>query len=189
MTIPHNIIVVDPEDTIRALLDEYFSSQGYRVFGVATLSDGCRLVADDKSRIILLDSGLSPKDTVDSIDRLNRIRSDLRIIVITGYPTLDGVIEALRHGVFDVVIKPFRLADLNETVKRAMLSSEQDQVDDTLRDRISTLEKLLVENGISLPDAEKEASLNPDRVLNYASATGSSVQKVPAGKENDIKNE
>jgi DNA-binding NtrC family response regulator len=158
MTELHSIIVIDPEESIRNLLGDYFGGLGYQVRPAGSLNAGLDLILAGRGGVVLIDAGPSTEEAMEKIDRLRQANPDLRIIMITGFPTLDGVIEALRHGIFDVVVKPFRLGDLKETVQRALAPSDEFRTASELRKRVVFLENLLKENGISSAEARKVSS-------------------------------
>ncbi len=162
-----NIVVIDPEEFIRQLLGEYFEELGYEVKAVARVSDGLEIISAGNVEVALIDTGsASDRNYLDAVDRLRVARPGLKVVLITGYPTLDGVINALRHGVYDIVVKPFRLEDLKETVDRACQPSVESDVENQLRGRIRLLEELLQKNGIKIPG-------------------GKSTLKGPADKQSD----
>ena len=74
---------------------------------------------------------------------------------MTGYPTIDSSIEALRLGAYDYIIKPFKLQELRELIERAIKEQQLHAEIDTLRGRIAGIEQELREyrNGNS-PHAE-----------------------------------
>jgi FixJ family two-component response regulator len=66
------------------------------------------------------------------IDFIRKRRMNTLIVVITGYATIDSVIEALRSGAYDYIIKPFSAELLRFTLKRAFdyitIRDEQDRL-------------------------------------------------------------
>jgi DNA-binding NtrC family response regulator len=151
MTSSRSIIVIDPEETIRDILHEYFSEFGYEVCLAQNTSEGLSFVTAGAASVLLVDAGPSSQDTMEAVDKLRAARPGVRIVLITGCPTLGGIIEALRHGVFDIIVKPFRLGDLKETIERAAHPSAEEAACDLIREKLTLLEKLIEENGIELP--------------------------------------
>lgn len=153
MTPLKNIVVIDPEEFIRQLLGEYFEQLGYTVNSAALVSEGLEIISSQNAEVVLIDTGsTSNKNSLEAVDRLREARPGLKVVLITGYPTLDGVINAVRKGVFDIVVKPFRLEDLKETVNRACQPSAESETANQLRNRIRRLESLLEEHGIKIPN-------------------------------------
>lgn len=179
MASKENIIVIDSEESIRKLMSDYFEALGYRVHTTTGISEGNDIISANKISVALLDTGPSPGAVIKSIDRLKQNHPGLKVILITGYPTIDAIINALRHGVFDIVVKPFRLDDLKEIVGKALTSSEENEKMDQFRRRIELLENLLRMNGITVP---KDGEYLSDAVP----SSPESVQVQGVGKQPEI---
>jgi len=151
---PESILVIEPDDSIRDLLKDYFDGLGYKVSPAAGISEGLEIVSDGGVSVVVMDTNSSPDQILEAVDNFRRVRPGLHIILITGCPTLQSIIDALRHGVFDIVVKPFRLADLQGIISRALIPSTEAAASDRLLDRIRQLENALHEHGLPVPDPE-----------------------------------
>jgi DNA-binding NtrC family response regulator len=145
-----SILVLDTEESIRSLLQEYFTRLGHVVHQAASVSRALEIIAASRVRVIVLDIGIAGGFDLVNLDRLRQAQTDLRFILLTGYPTLDMAVEAIRHGAFDFIIKPFRLEDLRGSVQRAMTTPSAPRIQ-PLRDRIAILEDALRRHGITPP--------------------------------------
>jgi DNA-binding response OmpR family regulator len=76
----------------------------------------------------------------------------LKIILLSGSPTVESVIDALRMRVFDFVVKPFYLKDLKEIVDRALTGTRERTTTGIMRRRIDMLETMLQRHGLTPPD-------------------------------------
>ena len=159
-----SIIVIDPEEFIRDLLREYFGKLGYRVFSVADVPTALGIMASQVIPVALVDLGISPQCGMTSIGELRRASSDLQIVVLTGCPTLDSVIGAFRSGVFDLVVKPFRLDELRGIVGRAMMQAQEQAVRANLRRRVGDLEDILKRHGLTPPADERHVAESHEAV-------------------------
>jgi DNA-binding NtrC family response regulator len=83
---------------------------------------------------------------MDGIETLKQIRESAPgavAIVMTGYPTIESSIEALRHGACDYVIKPFKLNELKSSIENALEGHKFESEIDKLKGRITELESEL----------------------------------------------
>ena len=137
------ILVIDDEHFIRDLLVDFFGKGEY---SVVTAEDGERGIAQCRAGrfdAALVDLKMPDKTGTDVLAELRTIDPNLPIIIMTGYPTIDASIEAIRRGAQDFVVKPFRLQDLKERVDRAIRSRSVTRDIDELRARLSAIEKEL----------------------------------------------
>lgn len=127
------VLVVDDDPTIRNMLGDYLSSEGYRV---ATAQDGeamRREIERATPDLVLLDLKLPREDGL-SLARFLRERYDVGIIMVTGAGSVVDRIVGLEVGADDYVAKPFDPRELLARIKsvlRRMQSRPAAGVDDS----------------------------------------------------------
>ena len=118
------VLVVDDEADIRALISEILSDEGYGVT-VAGNAEEAR-ASRDASRfdLILLDIWMPDTDGITLLREWNEA-GDLNcpVVIMSGHGTVDTAVEATRLGAFDFVEKPLSLAKLLRTVEGAIESA------------------------------------------------------------------
>ncbi len=130
------VLVIDDEVFIRELLEEYFSRLDFEVVTAESGDQGIERVSADRFSTALVDLKMPGKDGIETLREIRQIDPNCMIIVMTGYPTIDSSIEALRAGAYDYIIKPFKLSELREVVERAIkeycLKAEIEQIQDNI---------------------------------------------------------
>jgi DNA-binding response OmpR family regulator len=114
------LLIVDDELLIRDLLYDYFSA---RDFDIAVAENGQRalaLVEKERFDTVILDLKIPDLDGLELTERIRKQKGDLPIIMITGYPSLESAIEALRRRVDDYFVKPVNLTHLRRAVEAAV---------------------------------------------------------------------
>jgi DNA-binding NtrC family response regulator len=117
-----SILVVDDDDLIRGFLTDFFVGLGYEVETADCGRDG--LLKFEPQRYDLVISDLMMPD-ISGIEVLKGIMAQdpkTLFFLITGYPTVETAIEAIKGGAYDYVVKPFNLEDLKIKVERALLT-------------------------------------------------------------------
>ncbi len=114
----YRILVVDDELLIRDLLYDFFTSQGWDI----VVADGGQKAIDylknQKFDVVLTDLKMPDIDGMDLTGRIRSLYNDLPVIIMTGYPSLDSAVEALRFKVDDYIVKPFNVNQLFKIVKK-----------------------------------------------------------------------
>ncbi len=113
------ILVVDDQSSVRQLLQEYLTEQGFRVI---TAEDGQRALyaaRHDQPDLILLDI-MMPK--MDGYQFLRQYRQERQtpIIIITAREEETDAVLGLDLGADDYVIKPFRMRELMARIRAVM---------------------------------------------------------------------
>jgi two-component system response regulator HydG len=124
------IVIVDDDLEMRSLLTDYLQAEGFETvaFPVATdaleaLSPGGSLSADlpeGDIDMIVSDIKMPQMDGLEFTTRLQQLRPELPVILITAFGSIETAIEAMRRGAFHYVVKPFKLAEMGVNVDRAV---------------------------------------------------------------------
>lgn len=108
---PTNILVVDDDDALRALLMDYLRSHGLDVSGVGTATEAQQAISTGTYTLILLDLGLPDGDGLD-LARQWRQSLDVAIICLTGRSEEADRVMGLELGADDYITKPFSLREV-----------------------------------------------------------------------------
>ena len=117
----NRILIVDDEPDFRTLLVEALASMGYSPEGADTAEAAIQMAKLRHYAIIFTDlnmpGGLSGLDLINTIQEID---SRTFCILMTGYATTESAIQALKRGAYDFIQKPFKLAELDASLVRAL---------------------------------------------------------------------
>ena len=113
------VLVVDDEDTILDSSVSVLEHEGYDVRGVYRGSEAELTLREGTSDIIMLDLYMSGVSGMQLLRTALEARPDAIVILITGRPSVETSIQALRDGAWDYLPKPFSAAQLRVLVGRA----------------------------------------------------------------------
>lgn len=114
-----NILVVDDEEIIRSLLFNTLTDMGYNVEVVSCGEEALEKVKHMPFEILITDLKMPGIHGIEVAKKFKEINSNICIIVITGYSSVETAVEAMRQGVYDYITKPFGLDELRIIVNRA----------------------------------------------------------------------
>lgn len=115
------VLVVDDEAAIRDSLAEYLSRQNeFRVVTAADGQEALQLLRPGRFDCAFVDLRLPGLDGLELLSRFKAQDPTLPVVIITGYPTLDGAIEAMRQGASDFLIKPIKPELVKATLERVV---------------------------------------------------------------------
>ncbi|MGB2980818.1 MAG: response regulator [Candidatus Zixiibacteriota bacterium] len=134
------ILVVDDELFVRELLLEFLSSEGYEVSLADSGEKAVKLMQSEPADVVLVDLKMPGIDGIETLRQIKKTAPDALAIVMTGYPTIDSSIEALRCGAYDYVVKPFKLNDLKSSIEKALEEHKLKDQTTRLKERIAHLE-------------------------------------------------
>ena len=115
-----NILVVDDEANIRALIDEILSEEGYEVTTAADARAARAARKEQDFDLILLDIWMPDTDGISLLKEWSENGTDGTVVMMSGHGTVDAAVEATRLGAVDFVEKPVSLSKLLRTVEKAL---------------------------------------------------------------------
>jgi CheY-like chemotaxis protein len=118
------ILVVDDEPLTLNILTKMLTGLGYSVTGAMNGMEALELFESKNFLVVLTDIGMPLIDGNELISRLNRREMKPVIIVQTGHNDLAQVIDTMRRGVFDYIIKPVEMSDIAFKLERAFSIAE-----------------------------------------------------------------
>jgi DNA-binding NtrC family response regulator len=116
------LLIVDDEDLVRWSLRERFRRDGYAVVEAATAA-GALEQATAAIDLVLLDYRLPDSDGLTVLRRLKELAPDTPVILMTAFSTVENAVEAMKHGAYHYLNKPFNLDDVALTVEKALETS------------------------------------------------------------------
>ena len=118
------LIVDDDAETVR-FMEELLAEPGRQILSAGTPDRALALVREHEVDVVVSDINLNADRS--GLDLLRAVRSGghpARVVLISGFGTLETAIDAVRHGAFDYISKPFDIAEVKATVERALTASE-----------------------------------------------------------------
>jgi len=123
-----NILVVDDEDDIRAILRSALSEHGYQVSEAPTAEDALKMLSEGSYNILLTDVQLPGMNGFDLISSIKNIHPNIGVIVMTSYNQSYDIKETLLNGSEEYIAKPFDLDELCNVVEKAYWKSMSNNI-------------------------------------------------------------
>ncbi|MDR3155870.1 MAG: sigma-54 dependent transcriptional regulator [Holosporaceae bacterium] len=117
-----NILIVDDEEEVRALMVEVLSDEGYTTTQASNEQEAIGSIKKNIPDMVFLDLWLGDNE-IAGIELLEKIKShnyDVPVVMISGHGTIDVAVEAIKKGAFDFIEKPFVIDRLLLMCSRAM---------------------------------------------------------------------
>lgn len=106
-TRPYRVLVVDDSLGTLEVVQRHLSGRGYRVFTANTVPQAVKLISATPVDLVITDLKLPGPDGMDLVRHVRENLPDAEVMIITGYASLGGAIEAVKSGAEEYLAKPF----------------------------------------------------------------------------------
>ena len=153
MTTPGKILIIDDDDAVRDSLVAYLDDSGYQVDQASDGEEGLAMFSSCQPDVVLCDLRMPKMDGLTVLSEIKEMSPEAPVIVVSGAGVMTDVVQALRLGAADYIVKPVvdmeilvhsieqslekkQLIDQNRLYREELESANQE-----LRERISLLKQ------------------------------------------------
>jgi putative nucleotidyltransferase with HDIG domain len=114
------VLVVDDEKFIRDILSDFLTMEGY---AVRTASDGTQAVGElSRSHfdLVISDLKMPRMGGLDLLQHVAKLQPEALTVIMTGFGTVETAIDAMKHGAYDYILKPFKVEEIVHVVQRGL---------------------------------------------------------------------
>jgi DNA-binding NtrC family response regulator len=116
------VLILDDERIVGERLKAAFSKHGWDMAVYTDPTTARKRLTDSEFDIVVTDLRMDAVDGIQILEHVMSTRPQTRVILITGYASVDAAREAVSKGAFDFIAKPFTAKDLREVIRKAALS-------------------------------------------------------------------
>ena len=133
------ILVADDDASIRSLLKQLLSDEGYSVVEATTGTEVVEKVKDTNPDLVIMDVRMPELDGIEALPKVKQASPKTSVLIMTAFGSSNAAIKAMELGAFDYITKPFELDKISHTVKRVIEYRDLTSEVQVLRDEISSL--------------------------------------------------
>ncbi len=167
------VLVIDDDEDICLYLKEFLTREGYRVTTISKPLDALPEIREGRHQIVLLDVRMPEVDGVELLREIRAIDSDVCVIIMTAYPSVESAVDTMKSDAFDYLRKPFELEQLRTVIQRAVREKG------LMIDAEERVNQLL---GAKIRQLRKERSLTLKQLANKTALSVSLISQIELGK-------
>jgi DNA-binding NtrC family response regulator len=116
---PEHVLLIDDEKAIREIMTMRMKLRQMKVTACASAEEALPKIKRERFDAIILDIMLPGMDGIHALKEILKTKPDARVILLTGYATIEMCVEAMKLGAADFVEKPVDIDILCEKIKEA----------------------------------------------------------------------
>jgi two-component system response regulator GlrR len=115
-----NLLVVDDDQNLIELIALKLKAEGYEVTTAGTGQEAVQAAKAAIFDLCIVDLRLSDQDGISVMRELHSINPGMRVIILTGYGTVESAVQAMQEGAYSYLSKPFNTQELLLQISRAL---------------------------------------------------------------------
>ena len=133
------LLVADDDASIRSLLKQLLSDEGFNVLEASTGIEVVDKVKESSPDLVIMDVRMPELDGIEALSRVKATNPKTAVLIMTAFGSSNAAIRAMELGAFDYITKPFELDKISHSVKRVLDYQDLTAEVEVLRDEISSL--------------------------------------------------
>ncbi|MCL6582850.1 MAG: response regulator [bacterium] len=136
-----NILVVDDDQDLSEFIVELLVKDGYKVSAVTNINDSLSKLKNDIFDIVLLDLKLPDVNGSQGITEIKKVSPHSKVIILTGYPSVDSAVSTMKNGAIDYLKKPFKNEELLDIIRSNINLEVKNNILSKLGEKIKSIRK------------------------------------------------
>lgn len=121
------VLIVDDDLSVLGVVAEVLEDDGYDVATASSGEEAIALLSSDSFALVMSDIRLPGINGVAVLENVKKVSPRTNVIMITSHASLETSIDAIKHGAYDYLLKPFEdLSLISNAAKRAIDSYKLD---------------------------------------------------------------
>ena len=141
VTMKKKVLIVDDDESILWILQRMFKDKKIETVEARDGKSALDMLKGQDLSIAIMDIRMPEKDGLDVLREIKETGCQTPIIIMTAQGTMKNAVEAMKHGAFDYITKPFDIGELEILVDRALehrkLKQEVANLKDRLKERVA----------------------------------------------------
>ena len=114
------VMVLDDELIVCERLSSTLEKSNIEVETFTRPNEAIKRIAEEFFPVLITDLKMKELDGIEILKVVQKISSQTKVIIITGFATVEKAKEALKIGAYDFIAKPFKLSQLRDLVMKAL---------------------------------------------------------------------
>ena len=116
----NRVLVLDDEPIVCDRLCSMLEKTGLEVETFTNPAEAIKRLAETRFHVLITDLKMKELDGIEILSIAQRVSPETKVIIITGFATVEKAKQALEMGAFDFIAKPFKLSQLRDLVIKAL---------------------------------------------------------------------
>jgi DNA-binding NarL/FixJ family response regulator len=117
-----SLLIVDDDNDVLTSLQIWLEGEDFRVLTALNSKEALKIIEEEEIEVALVDFRLGTENGLTVAKMFSEADDNIKIIIITGYPSYETAVESIKSGLFDYLSKGDSNDRILETIKKALLA-------------------------------------------------------------------
>lgn len=114
------ILIVDDETSMREFLSILLEREGYDPVAADSAENALKILAEQKFDLVISDVNMPGLDGIGLLEKIKTSTPDTVVMMITAFSTTEQAVEAMKHGAYNYIAKPFKVDEIKLFIRNAI---------------------------------------------------------------------
>lgn len=124
------ILVIDDEDKICYAFEELLKEEGHDPLVASNADEGIAMIKEENPDVVFMDIRMPGTSGLEALKKLRLQYSNIKVILMTAYGTMQTTIEAMQSGAFDYITKPLDINVVKRVLQKALNAKKLEETKD-----------------------------------------------------------
>ncbi|MBU1056154.1 MAG: response regulator [Proteobacteria bacterium] len=116
----NTVLIIDDEVAVNNNMRKILAKKGYKIDQASDKNQAIEKISSGHYGLVLLDLRIPGVEGLELLKAVRTNQPDARVIIVTGYASIETAVEAARFGAVDYIAKPFTPAELRTATEKAL---------------------------------------------------------------------
>jgi DNA-binding NtrC family response regulator len=126
-----NVLVVDDSPETIELIKRNLESVGHHIYSANNVQSALKLLDSLQIDLVVTDLKMPDENGLELVRHVRENHKNIGVLVITGFPSIQGAIESIKIGAEEYLVKPFTDEELFKSVERVLSKVSKHREDDS----------------------------------------------------------
>ncbi len=119
-----SLLILEDDQTLNNILASNLSESGYKCAQAYNLNEAAQLIKQQNFSHAIFDLNLNGTSSLDFIKEITTEFPEIRILVLTGYASINTAVKAIKNGAVEYLAKPVTIAEIGAALNGEMLKDQ-----------------------------------------------------------------
>lgn len=120
------LLIVDDELSMREFLKILLEKEGFTALVASNGEEAVKIIRSNSIDLVISDVRMPGMGGLDLLDMIKKEKSTLPFIMITAFASPEDAVQAMKHGAYDYITKPFKVDEIKSIINSALKSYSED---------------------------------------------------------------